>query len=174
MIIQMNNRNLGKLRISGFTLLELMIVVAVIGILAAIAFPSYQNSVQKARRGDAQETLLECAAAQARYFTKSTPSSYMDGTGTTAGSRSARVEEVCGWNGTKYISQEGFYDLTIDVTDCGNAGGPYWCFVLTASAPTTSPQDKDTDCDEFTLDDKGNRTAVDTSDADKTDQCWRS
>ena len=39
-------------RPKGFTLIELMIVVAVIGVLAAIAYPSYQDSVRKARRAD--------------------------------------------------------------------------------------------------------------------------
>lgn len=48
----------------GFTLLELMIAVAVVGILATVAYPAYLNQVQKARRAEAQATLLDIAGRQ--------------------------------------------------------------------------------------------------------------
>jgi type IV pilus assembly protein PilE len=51
----------------GFTLIELMIVVAVIAILAAIAFPSYQNYVRNAQRSDGMTALMGIALAQERH-----------------------------------------------------------------------------------------------------------
>jgi type IV pilus assembly protein PilE len=53
----------------GFTLIELMITVAIIGILAAIAMPSYQQYVLKANRADAKAILMESAQFMERYFT---------------------------------------------------------------------------------------------------------
>lgn len=53
----------------GFTLIELMIVVAIVAILAAIAYPSYTNYVLRTRRADGKEFLMRIAAAQERYYT---------------------------------------------------------------------------------------------------------
>jgi len=53
---------------SGFTLIEVMIVVVIIGILAAIAYPSYDEYVKRANRSEGQALLNDAAARQERYF----------------------------------------------------------------------------------------------------------
>ncbi|MEA3243489.1 MAG: type IV pilin protein [Pseudomonadota bacterium] len=54
----------------GFTLVELMIVVAIVGILAAVAYPSYQDSVRKSRRADGKTALLQAVQLAERWFTQ--------------------------------------------------------------------------------------------------------
>ena len=55
---------MARRRIRGFTLLEIMIVVAIVGILAAIVLPSYQNQVRKANRSAAQQFLMDVATKE--------------------------------------------------------------------------------------------------------------
>ncbi len=51
----------------GFTLIELMIVVAIVGILVAVALPAYNQSVRKSRRADAKTALLDLAQREERF-----------------------------------------------------------------------------------------------------------
>ena len=60
----------------GFTLIEVMIAVAIVGILVAVAFPAYNQSVRKSRRSDAKAALLDLAQREERYF--STTNQYTD------------------------------------------------------------------------------------------------
>ena len=52
----------------GFTLIELMIAVAIVGILVRLAYPAYTKSVMKSRRADAKTALLDLAAREERYL----------------------------------------------------------------------------------------------------------
>ncbi|HEB63261.1 MAG TPA: prepilin-type N-terminal cleavage/methylation domain-containing protein [Gammaproteobacteria bacterium] len=55
------------MRKTGFSLIELLVAIAIIGILAGVAYPSYVDSVKKSHRADAQGGLMDFAAAMARY-----------------------------------------------------------------------------------------------------------
>ncbi len=58
-----------KRQANGFTLIELMIVMVIVGILSAVAYPAYTTHLQKSRRVDAQTALLELAQYMERYYT---------------------------------------------------------------------------------------------------------
>lgn len=84
----------------GFTLIEVMIVVAIIGILAAIAYPSYDEYVKRGNRTEGQAFLHDVAARQERYFSQN--NEYAD----TAAKLNVSTS-----------SETGKYTLTIDTTD---------------------------------------------------------
>lgn len=84
-------------RRGGFTLIELMIVVVVIGILASIAIPSYQNHVRNAQRADGTTALMDLRMAQERWRANNT--SYTDDIGNLVGVGS--------------VSPDGRYNLAI-------------------------------------------------------------
>ncbi len=59
-----------KTKITGFTLTELLIVVAIVAILAAVGYPAYNDQVQKTRRANAQAELVELASFMERWYTQ--------------------------------------------------------------------------------------------------------
>lgn len=102
----------------GFTLIEVMIVVAIIGILAAIAYPSYDEYVKRGNRTEGQAYLLDMAARQERYFSQN--NEYAD-TVTKLG-LSSNVSETGKY--TLTIGTNNGYTLTatqqFNDTKCGN------------------------------------------------------
>ncbi|WGZ93030.1 MAG: type IV pilin protein [Candidatus Thiothrix putei] len=134
-----------KDRNQGFTLIELMITVAIVGILAAIAYPIYTASVQKSRRADAKVALMEIAQREESYFLRNR--SYGDTTALGYGTS----------------SPDGHYTLSITASATA--------FTATATAATGKPQAHDAPCKVLTLNNRGVKAAKDSSDAAST-VCW--
>lgn len=96
---------------SGFTLIELMIVVAIIGIIAAIAYPSYSDHVDRARRSDAQGALMGLAAAMERHYASNNSYQEAASGGGDTGAPAIYPDEAPLDGNNKY------YDLTIQAAD---------------------------------------------------------
>ncbi len=86
------------MRSRGFTLIELLISCVIVGVLAAIALPSYQKQVQKTRRSDAKSALVGAAGQMERYFTE----------------RSTYATATLGSGGVyPAVTQNGYYALSL-------------------------------------------------------------
>jgi type IV pilus assembly protein PilE len=137
---------------NGFTLVELMIAVLIVGILAAIAIPSYANYVKRANRSDATRSLSATAQALERCYSQNF-------------TYSNTAPFVCAANAGAVPSSQGYYTVTINVT-----AGPPESYLLTA-VPVLSPQTEDAACTSFTLDSTGAQGATP---AGATQTCWGS
>lgn len=145
-------------RESGFTLIEVMIVVAIVGIIAAIALPSYQSSVRKSRRSDAHALLQAAQLAQEKFRLNNT--SYAVTTDFT----NAAFTGVCVTVGTQCRSQGGYYALTSTIGAGALAGVEY---TLTATPVSSTSQAADTTCSTITV----TQTASGVTNGPST-TCW--
>lgn len=160
-------------RQTGFTLLELMIVVVVIGIIAAIGYPSYQGQAQKTRRSSAQIALTEVANRLEKFYTQcSTYTNNMALTDVwpqTAGiSECNPANAIAAGIGINYgtATPDGYYTLAI--TDlAGGAGALGVGYKITATA--AGIQLADTKCATLTLDSVGNKQSTPAGATD----CWK-
>lgn len=140
----------------GFTLIELMTVVAVVGILSAIAYPSYVEHIRKSRRTDAKNALLDLASRQERYLTVHntyagtlTDLGYADNTGQVlTGGRS-------------------YYLITLKQNNAQD-------YTATASPDVSTDQTRDTTCYAYTINQLGvqNNVGPDDKPLNGAGKCW--
>ena len=133
----------------GVTMLELMIVVGIVGLLAAIAFPSFMQNVRDSRRTDAHVALTRTSQNLERFFGSN-------------GTYTVNTAQL-GFAGGDALSDSGDYVITVAAGPSG-IGSSY---VVTATAAAGSMQVDDAGCTVMTLDSRGRRTP-DPNDSD----CW--
>jgi type IV pilus assembly protein PilE len=128
----------------GFTLIELMIVVAILAIVVAVGYPSYLEQVKKSRRAEGMGQLLELADRMERAYSDS-------------GTYPTSVSEV-------YVATTdgGFY--TLSIVTANNIS-----FIVSA-APTSVGNQNTDKCDTFTLTSLGEKSVSDSS---LNDYCWK-
>jgi type IV pilus assembly protein PilE len=122
----------------GFTLIDLMVTVSIIGILAAIAYPSYTSYLMKGRRASAQAHLLDIAQRQQQYLLDAR--AYADSTTL---------------NVTAPSDVSTYYTITIAPI---NAAGAPPTFTASAAPKAGSAQVND-QCGTLVIDNTGNKTA---------------
>jgi type IV pilus assembly protein PilE len=139
---------------SGFTLIELMVTVAIVTILATIAVTSYTSQVQKSRRTEAKSALLDLAGREERLF--STTNTY------------SQDEAFLGYATvstpmTNMTFGNRYYTLTAVVPNPPNS------YVLTATPVAGSSQANDTTCGSFSVNQLGVQTVSGTG---TVAACW--
>jgi type IV pilus assembly protein PilE len=119
-------------RSAGFTIIELLIAIVIVGILAAVALPAFQNSVRKGRRSEAYTALGALQQAQERW--RSSNGSYADNSQLSLG-----VNASPAGLGQAATTPSGYYAIAITAAD----GASY---TATATAATGTSQADDSGC----------------------------
>ena len=142
----------GKSR--GFTLIELMVVAAIVAVLAAIGYPTYLNHVRKTARAEAKVRLLQVAQLQERYFTEQN-------------TYTLNIAGLLGVTGTVYSSSTNDAGSKYQITVA--AGGAGIAQSYTLEAVPQGGQVDDADCGTLRLLHTGKKEITGTSTATK---CW--
>jgi type IV pilus assembly protein PilE len=142
----------------GFSLIEMMVVVAIATILMAIAVPSYMTYVRQTRRTEARTAVLDLAGREERYFS-------------TSGAAYTTTPANLGYTGLGSSNPigSGYYYLTVCSPACAPSAVAAPSYSVTATAVAGTSQVADTQCGSFTVDSAGQQYASGTQTAA---YCW--
>ncbi|OUS30396.1 hypothetical protein A9Q98_05235 [Thalassotalea sp. 42_200_T64] len=138
----------------GFTLLELMVCLVIVGILSSIAYGSFQDYVLKVRRSDATITLMHLAVLEENFYNQNMQ-------------YSNDISSASGLNHKSILTDEEFYQLSVTVRTQANDGVD--SFILKATARTS--QSKDKGCLSFTLSNLNEKSSL-NSQGVINNNCW--
>jgi type IV pilus assembly protein PilE len=147
-------------RVAGFSLIELMVTIAVAATLAAIVIPTYQSQIRKSRRTEARTAVMDLANREERYY--SVNNDYTD-----SGVRLGYAQP--GGADAQILDQSvgaGYYTVTVTKFNAAPLATPPTPPTFTITATAVGTQAKDTACLKFTVDDKGTQTSTPAAD------CW--
>ena len=152
----------------GFTLIELMIVLAIVGILATIAYPMYRDQVMSGNRAEGKTALLKTAQLQERWYTTPTPTPSCP----SGSCYNPTLGQLYGIAGASITSNEnpalpGKYNITIEA-DAGPLGYAQG-YTLKATPVNAST---DTICGDLTLSSTGVRGYSAAVTPVTTAKCW--
>lgn len=145
--------------VAGFTLIEMMIVVVIVAILAAIAIPIYQTQIMESRRTSAKSALLDIAGREEKYY--STNNTYTMELSDLGYTQVTSNEIQVPGNGTNY------YNVAIN-SNPASASTSASTFIVTASPYPNSSQQNDTGCNAYSITDMG----VESNNGTQTTGCW--
>lgn len=155
----------------GFTLIDLMVAIVIVGILTAVALPTYRSYVLRSHRAQVRALLEDLAAREERYA--------MNHDGYATNFDFYLVNPASGGTASSGLTQ--FY-IDPDARNSATLTGDSIYQVGFSPAPSTTtftlqasaigPQAEDHDCAVFTLQSNGLRSARNTTGADETSQCW--
>jgi type IV pilus assembly protein PilE len=138
----------------------------IIGILAGLAYPAYQNSVRESRRGEAFNALSQLAADLERYYSEC--SAYTAELKALPRACATPGPASLGRGPSGDLSESGYYQITV-VTGIGGVPASYQ---ITAAARAGTPQFNDTNCRTIILSSTGVKTSANSGGA-ATTNCWK-